>query len=152
MSKNPEIKFKAWDTARNEEFRVGEVYIELSGEVFLDVLEYKARDRFILRQFSGLYDSHSQEIYWGDKLRFMANPYSGVGVVCLGEYEEEAQHAHDIASFHYGWYVEFDHMIGGHTEKKKLSLFRVLNNRKGYGMSTHHGEVVGHIFKDPNRQ
>ncbi len=150
------VKFRVWDYENKRWFPreyVQDEWVNLlpDGELVHGIEccpEEPNEGRFEAVLFSDQLDKNGKEIYQGDKLKFIANPYSRIGIVCLGEYEQESQHAHDINSFHYGWYIEFDYREFGSTRKKKLSLFAVLNTPKGYGMSTHQGEVIGNIYEN----
>src|SRR3954452_14550048 len=61
----PEMKFRAWDTDRNEMLIPEEL-----GEIRIGAAFYSTKQNFIWMQFTGLHDKNGKGIYEGDVARY----------------------------------------------------------------------------------
>jgi len=86
-----QLKFKAWDSLRNEYLSAGEVYINRKGKIFLDILKFEIKDnRFIIELFTGVKDKNKKDIYADDLILYINKIYKIIwhDDNCCWEYSE----------------------------------------------------------------
>lgn len=145
-----EIKFRAWDSEKNEMYKpihegykgsLFELLVDFSGELIahtMQGMEHESlwKDRFKLMQFTGLKDKNGKEIYEGDIVMWgHLEGYSKENIARIAEvkYNPDIQfHAYNIkARYEKCGYVIFNFGSFAYTDTHKYL------------------EVIGDIYENP---